>query len=396
MSDVYDAMRVYVLWAGEGDDEPGLRLARALAERLDAVGMTRDGIGFRIPVRLRNVLWSRLDGKRAFRRIDFDAAACNVIIVVYDDIMAARDEWLRYLEEILPLTSKGGADVKICVQASPDASPRTGWGALQMIRAVAPLPQAAEVDWQRWLRRVAMDVLATTLSHRRAIGGERLQKMKFFLSHAKTDGVRAAMWLKRFCALKPEENITSLDLFFDASDTISGSPFGGQFREAIRDCGGFLAILTDTYHTRRWCQWEMLLAKELQRPIVVWDLSEKGVLRSFPYLGNVPVVRGANAGEGPELDREVEELLLALLSEALRMTVWSDHAKGVVQRGGNASLASANFFARPPELTDIAHRSAMLKIIIYPDPPLSHDERALLNAAYPAVKLLALSEAAPS
>jgi hypothetical protein len=108
------------------------------------------------------------------------------------------------------------------------------------------------------------------------------------------------------------------------------------------------------------------------------------------------VVRARDVhAESPPEDAEIEELLLALLLEALRIQVWKDYAgERLAAQRQTSDLGEVALFARPPELTDIAyHRRAKgAALIVYPDPPIGQDERDLLSAAAPDVRLLALSE----
>jgi hypothetical protein len=263
-----------------------------------------------------------------------------------------------------------------------------------MLAPVASAP-GVEPDWPGWLRRVMLNILARAIDQGVAAPDGNPKKIRVFLSHAKADGEDAALLIEGFRRVKPDERINAIDMFFDSSDTLAGACYDDQFRSAIEQ-GVFLALVTDAYHTRRWCQWELLLAKERQRPIVIWDRSQKGILRSFPYFGNVPVVRArdVHSNEPPE-DAEIEALLLTLLLEALRIQVWKDYAGDrIAARTTSDGLGKVALFARPPELTDIAfHRRAKCaSVIVYPDPPIGQDERALLTAADPEVQLLALSE----
>ena len=86
--------------------------------------------------------------------------------------------------------------------------------------------------------------------------------------------------------------------------------------------------------------------------------------------------------------------MIQLLAEALRMQVWEQYAR--VRIGGRPGLdgAKVRVFARPPELTDVAYqcRGCENEVIVYPDPPIGHDERELLAAANPAVRFVSLSE----
>jgi hypothetical protein len=395
MQRVTDAMRLYVLWAppAPGAATAGSRLAEALREHLDAVGMVRDGVGLRIPLRQRSLAWRPKVDPVTPRPIDLAASRSNVIIAVYDDIMAAREGWTRYLNDLEQgVAGRGGRDLLIMVLMTSDNAAPKAWSGIQAIRA--PAPPKVYPDWPTWLRRVILDVLALCISHD-AQPSTGPKKLCVFLSHAKADGENAALLLEGFRRLKPSEKVTSIDMYFDSSDTIAAAPFDQQFRRAIEQ-GVFLALVTDAYHMRRWCQWELLLAKELQRPILIWDRSEKGNPRSFPYLGNVPVIRAADsrsvAAPGNE---EIEELLLALLLEALRMRVWKDYAGArIADENLKGRLGEVALFARPPELTDIAyHRRANgAPTIVYPDPPIGQDERELLRLADSSVRLLALSE----
>jgi hypothetical protein len=403
-----DALRLYVLWSpgAQGSTSPGARLAHAFGERLDAVGMVRDGIGFHIPVRQRSVPWQPASDPVTPRKITLADSRSNIIIAVYDDVMAARPAWWKYLNEIQTAAAqRGGRDLLIMLLLTSDKDPPNAWADIQAIRAPPPVastpppaanPSDAGADWSGWLRRAMLNILARALDQGAGPPDGGPKKIRVFLSHAKADGENAALLIDGFRRVKPDEQINSIDMFFDSSDTLAGARYDDQFRGAIEK-GVFLALVTDAYHARRWCQWELLLAKEHQRPIVIWDRLQKGNLRSFPYFGNVPVVRARDVHSNEPLeDAEIEELLLTLLLEALRIQVWKDYAgERIAARAAADGSGKIALFARPPELTDIAfHRRTKdsASIIVYPDPPIGQDERALLSAADPDVQLLALSE----
>ncbi len=400
MLKVMDALRLYVLWSptAQGPAAAGARLAHAFGERLDAVGMVRDGIGFRIPVRQRSVPWQAALDPVTPRKINLADSRSNIIVAVYDDVMSARPAWTQYLNDIQTAAAqRGGRDLLILLLMTSDNAPPNAWADIQAIRTPQPAAGAPGVDpdWPGWLRRVMLNILGRAIDQGVATPDGNPKKIRVFLSHAKADGEDAALLIEGFRRVKPDERINCIDMFFDSSDTLAGARYDDQFRSAIEQ-GVFLALVTDAYHTRRWCQWELLLAKERQRPIVIWDRSQKGILRSFPYFGNVPVVRArdVHSNEPPE-DAEIEALLLTLLLEALRIQVWKDYAgERIAARMAADGPGKVALFARPPELTDIAfHRRAKYApVIVYPDPPIGQDERALLTAADPDLQLLALSE----
>ena len=114
-----DPMRVYVLWASSFSKvgDPGHRLAHALREQLDVLGMVRDGVGFRVGVRQRSSRWLPTPHPR---RIDLTAARSNVVIVVEDDVMLGRrNVWTEYVAELAAqIDARGGADLLLSVTVS--------------------------------------------------------------------------------------------------------------------------------------------------------------------------------------------------------------------------------------------------------------------------------------
>lgn len=406
-----DPMRVYVLWASSGadGDDAGHRVAHALSEQLDALGMVRDGVGFRIPVRQRSQPWRKGGTPRP---IDLDAAQVNVVVVVADDVMNARLLlWNDYLEPLARQLEHRGDLILPVIISEGHAPPALAQREIQGV--VAPVPVGGDHDWAHWLCRVTLYLMGCMWVHQRKMEGRPTalgdpRKVGVFISHAKRDGNAAAQLVRRFTDVaRPGSDtgmevpsVNSIELYFDAYDTVAASSFSKQFEDAIAS-GALLAIVTDNYHGRIWCTWEFLKAKQHRCPIVVWDVSHRGTLRSGPYLGNVPVVRMPHVrycetgeGELEEIDlktvsdADIEMILLAIISEALRMAVWTRHAEDVVAQ---SSIAATVVCARPPELADLAH-AARDNAIVYPDPPINQHEIELIRKAFPHLQLLPLSE----
>ncbi|MGJ4930092.1 hypothetical protein ACQR1I_29185 [Bradyrhizobium sp. HKCCYLS2038] len=414
-------MRVYVLWAPSGPearDDPGARLATALHYQLDALGMTRDGVGFRIPVRKRSTNWRDTDRPQA---IDWTTARSNIVILVVDDVMRNRPaEWADYIRDVVTHVKDSQSDMLLPVRVSQG---ELSYVHLATQGIVADTPEADE-GWESWTRRITMYVMGAVWAQQRnvrlAMSRAMIEqstsaqgrspadlKITIFLSHAKMDGEGVALLLERFKEAKPnpragEVRVNSVEMFFDASDTVAGDEYAKQFEDTIKG-GALLGIITDAYHGRPWCMWEMLTAKRHGSPIVVWDLSHTGTSRSFPYLGNVPLIRTPKVGydnsQGmPRIDvnsidrADVERVLLGLLSEAMRMEVWAADA----QRRVDDRLAPGQAIVvcpRPPELAELAHHHAQTPTdIVYPDPPVCRHEKELINKAFPNVRLMALSE----
>ena len=88
-------MRVYVLWTpcGVAPDTLATLVKQALAKRLDGMALGHEGVVFRFPLPSKLLLATDRLLLSMPGAIDFEGAQCNVVIALYDDLMAARDDW---------------------------------------------------------------------------------------------------------------------------------------------------------------------------------------------------------------------------------------------------------------------------------------------------------------
>ena len=135
--------------------------------------------------------------------------------------------------------------------------------------------------------------------------------LKLFLSHTKADAGLGENWA---IELKNCISNTNMLSFFDATDIGPGYDFAKEIKKHLKgkNCA-LLAINTDEYATRYWCQNEILTAKKYNLPIIVLDLINKKVDRSFPALTNAPVFRCSDISE-----KNLLSVLLLTLYEVLR------------------------------------------------------------------------------
>ena len=163
----------------------------------------------------------------------------------------------------------------------------------------------------------------------------------------------------------------------DSGDIDTGSPFAEAIEQGIEDTS-LLCVLTDHYSTRAWCRQEIILAKLHQRPVVVVAAFSRQEVRSFPYLGNVPVLRwpciSAEAGDAEKAQKN-RTAAVAAVDLVLKETLRHLHATALlrqVEQPGDVILA------RPPELLSLL-RARNATAVLYPDPPLGREELALLS-----------------
>lgn len=202
--------------------------------------------------------------------------------------------------------------------------------------------------------------------------------VKIFLSHAKDgkNGIKLAKDLKDFIDGSPMRN------FFDATDIAPGYKFDQEIIEHIMG-STVIAIHSDIYSSRYWCQREILCAKENNRPIIAVDTLEEFEDRRFPFAANIPGVHVHVK------DTTTKKDLLRILSSTLLETVRYFYSGLLLNEYKNEGWIEqhAEISPRPPEISDIEkilfHDGTNIKCkhksIVYPEPPLYSEELNFLN-----------------
>lgn len=202
------------------------------------------------------------------------------------------------------------------------------------------------------------------------------ERAQIFLSHSKHDPFGEPIASK----LRAELLAMNAGAFFDVVSIPPGTPWE-EFLDDAAGSHALLVTLTDSYSSRTYCRKEVLAAKRRGMPIVVADCLEEADDRSFPYLGNVPVVRMA-----PDAPERCLFVIGRLFDEILRSLVWRCHTEG-------AEADGVRFLPRAPELISLAYLERKLQdapepvTVVYPGVPLSAEEADLFQAVAPHVKL---------
>ncbi|MCB9833782.1 MAG: TIR domain-containing protein [Planctomycetes bacterium] len=199
-----------------------------------------------------------------------------------------------------------------------------------------------------------------------------------FISHAKRDGREAARTIKRFI-----DNSPDAEVFFDEVSLQPSRQFEDSFREKI-STATLVVLLTDTWASRYWCQWEALRAKELSRPILIVDMLSNGERRHFPYLGNVPVIRV----DVESLDDDACRRIVSVAQiETLRDL--HEHMRLEALAKAGRLPKGARHLTRAPELATLVTTvdATSSDTFIYPDPPIALHEFALISRFCAELKL---------
>lgn len=182
--------------------------------------------------------------------------------------------------------------------------------------------------------------------------------MTVFLSHTKLDLDKGDKVVSRMLAhLNAAEPVKA---WFDSGDIEAGSVFEQRIEQGVTDAA-LLVVLTDSYGSREWCRREVLLAKQHRRPVVVVSALNQREVRSFPYSGNVPVIRWAD---------NPQETLDLLAKEALR------RGHGELRLASTAKSGDTVLGAAPELVTVVGMPKGTT--VLYPDPPLGAEELTLL------------------
>jgi hypothetical protein len=178
---------------------------------------------------------------------------------------------------------------------------------------------------------------------------------------------------------------TRLREYFDASDLQPGTDWDDALR---RNAGksAMLAIRTDLYSSREWCQREVVIAKTHGMPLIMLDAIGFREERGSFLMDHVPRVAIRKMG-GRWQKKDVYLALNLLVDECLKRALWM-HQKDLARE--RPELDVAWWAPHAPEPLTLSYwindRIAQgidagvegdLRIL-HPDPPLGPDERAVL------------------
>ena len=313
--------------------------------------------GLRVPT----VMLRERDDRRPPALPDFSESERALVVVFADDHIAADDppagagsSWSSFVAD-LHAACDGRVRRVVPVQLSDAA-----WPLDERLRTISFLraqlqPPASQQAW------VDRHLVIEIIRFLRGLTADGPAPVRLFLSHAKQDlGAEP----KAFAAIAGYlDNTKPVETWIDSAKIPPGSDFGEVIGRGV-SASAVLVLLTVAYSGRPWCRREVLLAKKHECAIVVLDALRGVDLRSFPYLGNVPVV----AWRDDEPARAVD----LLLREFLRV----EHVRLVLQGQADKDKDEV-VMSSVPELVTLAG-IARGRSVLYPDPPLSDEEAEAL------------------
>ena len=313
--------------------------------------------------------------------------AQNVAVVLFlgDELMricqAANSDWLRWVAAVVQASRRLPQQVVLLPVAVDPLDQRSALvcalPSLQCLGSVDPLADTgapAGPPPVATLRRDLSQALARWLH---PSGGPAL---RVFISHTKrmsgpdeavgtlVDTVRQAL------------GQTRIGSFYDAQDLQPGADWDTALREHAAS-SALLALRTDLYASREWCQREVLTAKRHGMPVVVLDALQRGEPRGSFLMDHVPRLPVRRNAEG-HWDRSSIDQALNLLADAwLHSVLWQRQAE---RAASDPMLAGYHFLPQAPEPSTLSQLLCRVPAgaevrVLHPDPPLASEERAVLQ-----------------
>ncbi len=219
------------------------------------------------------------------------------------------------------------------------------------------------------------------------VSGDPTSRLTAFISHTKhgasaeTGDVKALVALVRRVIAE-----THLQEFFDASDLQPGTDWSNELQNYAAT-SALLALRTDLYPSREWCQKEVLIAKRSGMPVIILDGIGYAEERGSFLMDHVP--RAPIKFDGVEWKRrDVYRALNLLVDECLKRALWARQHELAKDRH---DLKVSWWAPHAPEPVTLAQWLETAKAqdalpngdtklrILHPDPPLGPDERAVLE-----------------
>lgn len=338
----------------------------------------------------------------------------TVVIVIGPDLIEAAQEpgrpWWHYIDR---LQQHQHPRLKILTVLLPGTrlDTRTKIGsALSHLQALGQLdasrlPSPRPEQRRRTRCRDLVQTLAQWMGNPTA--RPDIPTLKVFISHTKHQGSPDEPVQALIDQVHDALRGTRLDKFFDSNSLQNGDDWDATLRREASQCA-MLALRTDKYSSREWCQREMRLAKQHGCPVIILDALTHGERRGSFLMDHVPRIPVRNVAEGtpPTLwcANRIETAINQLVDAWLERIIW-DRQEEMCR---TVPLFAEHWWApQPPEPSTLSMwlspdpqtpETPVLPIkphlkILHPDPPLAEDERRVLGkiAALAGVESLELT-----
>lgn len=213
------------------------------------------------------------------------------------------------------------------------------------------------------------------------------ERLTVFISHTKRSSPGEEESVDALIATVREViRSTRLREFFDASDLQPGQDWDAELRSKAAT-SALLAIRTDLYPSREWCQREILIAKREGMPVIIMDALGEAEERGSFLMDHVPRVP-ARMVNGSWRKVDIHRGLNLLVDQCLKRVLWRRQAElARIELTFNIAWWAPH---APEPITftkwlEDERRAGRLPLngeellILHPDPPLGAEEKSVLQ-----------------
>ena len=316
-----------------------------------------------------------------FKELDFGDEQYSANVFLVDDRMVVSKEWKDFMLKMLETVKKVSEEKHSLLPVGYTKNAFKIPDAVKKINYI-DLTKIQKVRRERHLL-ISLSHAITRLISKKEKDAQTGEKIKLFISHAQKDGEALAEALRDYI-----RSFTQIATFFDANDIAYGPSFPEELKSKIHH-SLLLVLHTDKYSTREWCRWELLMAKQHNRPIIVINQYKAGEIRSFPYMGNIPHIHLPI----PEKENELraysptflDRIILEAIREALRNQYHTMQIETLLTVFNQPNVSIVSY---PPEVITLQNLKKSAKTILYPDPPLGGTELNLLQSFRPDLQFI--------
>lgn len=218
------------------------------------------------------------------------------------------------------------------------------------------------------------------------MGADDVERVTVFVSHTKRlSTVEEATASSLVPLVRDVISTTRLGEFFDSHDLQPNEDWAPALIAAASS-GALLAVRTDLYSSRAWCQREVLTAKRVGMPVVILDALTAGEERGSFVMDHVP--RSPGRQEAAEWRRDdVVRVLGQLVDECLKRVLWRKQEEIAEIAGLPVDVdwwaphapEPATFAAWLEGRDELATEREGPIVVLHPDPPLGPDELDVLH-----------------
>jgi len=218
------------------------------------------------------------------------------------------------------------------------------------------------------------------------VSPDEMDRLTAFISHTKRHSQGEGEDVDALVELVREViRNTRLNEFFDANDLQPGTDWDQELRDKS-GTSAMLALRTDLYSSREWCQREVVIAKTQGMPVIMMDAIGIGEERGSFLMDHVPRIAVRKA-DGRWQRQDVYRALNLLVDECLKRALWL-HQRDLARE--RPDLDVAWWAPHAPEPLTLSRwidgfleehgedESKNSVRILHPDPPLGPEERDVL------------------